>query len=399
MNRQRGNLKHRLTKILSVAVMVSIVAASLSGCKEKIKPGQAEVKRHEIRGVTVAKVVTSTIDSLYETSGTVSAKTTSTLASRVFGTITMVYVKEGDVARIGDTLLSIDDRDARHRLNAAEAGYSEALKAREAAEKQSSLADITSRRYGNLYSEKVVSRQEFDQIETGRNVASLEFERASLASERAKALLEESRVHFSYTRIRAPFSGLVTERKVEQGSMAVPGTPVITIEDTSRYKIRASVDERLSGRLRLGTPLKVYLDARRETVTGTVVKVVPAVDPVTRTFAIEAEIKGTHLRSGLYGKVFIPDGTREVLLVPPSALVEKGQLSGVYVLDDRDVATYRLVRKGKTFDKGTEVLSGLKDGDRIIVNGTEKAVDGGIVREQRSAVPEREQHAIDRDRS
>jgi RND family efflux transporter MFP subunit len=371
-----------LKKILPVTVMVFIAAGTLLGCKEKIKPGHTEVKRPEIRGVTVAKVVTSTIDSAYETSGTVMAKTTSTLASRVFGTITTIHVKEGDTVRSGDVLLVIDDRDARQRVNAAEAGYNEALKAREAAEKRSGLADITSRRYGNLYKEKVVTQQEFDQIETRRNVTNLELEQASLASERAKALQEEARIHFGYTRVRAPFPGVITAKKVEQGSMAVPGMPVITIEDTSRYKIAVRVDERLLGKLRPGTPVKVHFDGGPGTVTGTITKIVPAVDPATRTFVIEAELKDAALKSGLYGRVLIPEGTKEAIIVAPSAIVQKGQLTGVYVVDDKDVAGYRLIRKGKTLDKGVEVLSGLKNGDRVIVTGTQKAVDGGTVRDR-----------------
>lgn len=380
MDRQGGSMTHLIKKALPVAVMVFIAAASLLGCKEKIKPGQAAVKRPEIAGVTVTKITTSTVDSTYETSGTVMAKATSTLASRIFGTITTIHVKEGDTVRSGNILLTIDDRDAQQRVNAAEAGYGEALKAREAAERQSSLADITSRRYGNLHKEKVVTQQEFDQIETQKDVTNLELERASLASERAKALREEARIHLGYTQVRAPFSGVVTAKNVEQGSMAVPGVPVITIEDTSRYKIGAHVDERLAARVKPGTPVRVHFDTRDETIAGTITKVVPAVDPTTRTFAIEAELKGTALKSGLYGKVLIPDGTREAIIVSQSAIVQKGQLTGVYVVDDKDVASYRLIKLGKTLDKGTEVLSGLKNGDRIIVNGTERAVDGGTVR-------------------
>ena len=372
----------RVWKIVPLAGISFILAVSLSGCKDRVKAGQANVKRPEIRDVIVAKVAPSKVESVYETAGTVRAKVTSTLASRVFGTVTRMYVREGDTVRAGDVLLALDDRDAKQRVAAAQSGYDEALKAREVSGKQSDLADITSRRYGNLYKEKVVSQQEFDQIETQRNVAALERERAALAAGRARSLLEEARVHLGFTEIRAPFSGIVVARKVDQGSMAVPGMPLLTIEDTSQFKIEAYVDERLSSRLRPGAPIKIRFDTTGETVAGRVTRVVPAVDPATRTFLMEAALKGANLRSGLYGKVLIPDGERETILVPRSAVVEKGQLTGVYVVDESGVVNYRLIKKGAIYDNGAEILSGLKNGERIIVTGTERAVDGGILRDR-----------------
>jgi RND family efflux transporter MFP subunit len=322
------------------------------------------------------------VEAVYETSGTVRAGVTSNLASRVFGTVTKVHVKEGDRVRAGDILAAIDNRDARQRMNAAEAGFNEASKAREAAATQSGLADITSRRYANLYKEKVVSQQEFDQIEAQKNVAALELERAALAAGRAKALLEEARVHFGFTEIRAPFAGIVTAKKIEQGAMATPGMHLFTVEDTSGFKIDAPVDERLSGRLNPGLPVKIRFEATGETAAGTITKVVPAIDPATRSFIVEAALKDKALRSGQYAKVLIPEGTKEVLLVPATSIVEKGRLTGVYAVDDKGVVNYRLIRKGAVFEGGVEVLSGVRGGDRIIVGGVEKAVDGGIVKDR-----------------
>jgi RND family efflux transporter MFP subunit len=382
LGREEGRVRRLLTKIVPVAGMVLMLVVSLPGCKDRIKPGQTGVKRPEIKGVAVMRVVPSVVESVYETSGAVKAKATSTLASRVFGTVAATYVKEGDPVHSGDILLAIDDHDVLQRVQAAESGYNEALKAREAAKKQSDLADITSRRYGNLYKEKVVSGQEFDQIETQRNIANLDLERASLATGRAKALLEEARVHHGFTKIRAPFSGLVTSKKTEQGAMAVPGLPLITVEDTSRFKIEAYVDERLSEKIKKGTPISIRFDPTGGSVPAVITRIVPAIDPATRTFAIEAELKGPSLKSGLYGKVLIPDGKREATLVPRSAVVEKGQLTGVYAVDANGVINYRLIRTGKTFDGRVEALSGLNAGDRIVVGGIEKAVDGGLIRDQ-----------------
>jgi RND family efflux transporter MFP subunit len=376
------NSRQAFKRILPLAGIALFLVFLLPGCKGKVGPGQVEAKRPEVKGVAVATLSPSTVDAVYETSGTVRAGITSSLASRVFGTVTKVYVKEGDAVRAGDILLTIDDRDARQRMNGAEAALNEASKAREAAATQSGLADITSRRYGNLFKEKVVSEQEFDQIEAQKNVAKLELERATLAVGRAKALLEETRVHLGFTEIRAPFSGTITAKRVEQGAMASPGMPLVTVEDTSSFKIEVYVDERLSGKLKPGSPVMIRLDATGETVPGTITKVVPAVDPATRSFAIEAGLKGKTFRSGVYARILIPEGTKQVILVPRSSVVEKGRLTGVYAVDEKGVVNYRLIRKGTAFSDGMEVLSGLKSGDRIIVGGMDKAVDGGILKDR-----------------
>ncbi len=159
------------------------------------------------------------------------------------GTVTSVRVKEGDKVAAGDILMTIDNRDTAQRVAATEAAFNEAQSAREAAGEQRSLAEVTFKRYKNLYDEKVISRQEFDQIEVRKKVADADFNRASQAVERAKANLEEARVYHGFTQVRAPISGIVTEKKIETGSMATPGMPLYTIEDTSQFKIEAALDE------------------------------------------------------------------------------------------------------------------------------------------------------------
>ena len=124
----------------------------------------------------------------------------------------------------------------------------------------------------------------------------------------------------------------------------------------------------------------VTIDATGERITGRITKIISSVDPATRTFRVEIEIRGPSLRTGLYGKVAIPEGVRNMILVPARAVVEKGQLTGVYAVNREGIVSYRLVKKGKVSDGKTEILSGLKAGDRIITEGMEKAVDGGIVK-------------------
>jgi multidrug efflux pump subunit AcrA (membrane-fusion protein) len=127
-------------------------------------------------------------------------------------------------------------------------------------------------------------------------------------------------------------------------------------------------------------PVDVIIDSVVKRIKGQISEIVPAVDPMSRTFLIKIDIKGESLRTGLYGRVLVPEGKRETILVPKESVIEKGQLVGVYAVDDKGIITYRLIKTGKTYNEKVEVLSGLSDGDRIVVDGVEKAVDGGIVK-------------------
>jgi RND family efflux transporter MFP subunit len=360
--------KNRRAVILCVLFCTGLAASPLlAGCKGKIEPGTAQVKRQAVTGVEVSEALPSQIDEYYETSGTVRPKTSSVIASRVMGTVTSLRVREGERVRAGQLLMTLDDRDVAQKVKAAE-------KAAEAADQNRSLMDVTYGRYQKLFEGKAVSKQEMDQIETQKKVAESE-------SERAKAGLEEARVNYGFTRITSPGSGIVTEKKIDAGSMAVPGAPLLTIEDASSFRIDVNVDEGMTGKIKTGMPVDIVIDSLSQSIRGKVSEIVPSIDPMSRTFLVKIEARGSGLRSGLYARVMIPSGKREALLLPKKAVVEKGQLAGLYVVGADGIVTYRLVRLGKEHDDNVEILSGIDPKDRVITGGIEKVVDGGILKQ------------------
>lgn len=365
---------------ITAALLILFSFLLFSGCKGKIKDGKVEVQRPSVTDVKVSEVMKSTVDEYYETSGTVRAKNIAVVSSRMMGEVTALNVKEGDSVRAGQTLLTVDDKDIAERVRAAEAGYREALKGLEAAKQNRELVNITYQRYKNLHDEKAISQQELDQIETQKKVSEIEYERAQEMVNRAKAGLSEAKVYHSFTRVTAPFSGVVTEKRIERGSMAVPGAPLLTIEDMSSYRIDVNIDERYSGLLKTGMPVDITIDSLGLQTNGTVSEVVPSIDPMSRTFLVKVNIKAPKLRSGLYAKIKIPVGKREAILSPLKAIVEKGQITGVYTVDERSIITFRPVRTGKTYGENIEILSGLSQGEKIITEGIERVVDGGIIR-------------------
>ncbi|MFO0754669.1 MAG: efflux RND transporter periplasmic adaptor subunit [Thermodesulfovibrionales bacterium] len=346
-------------------VLLSLLLLHLGGCSDKVKPGSAEVKRQAVTGVTVTEVEPVEQDEYYEASGTVKARTVSVVASRIMGTVTSLKVHEGERVRAGQLLMTVDDRDIAQRVKAAE-------KALDAAKQQQSLADVTYQRYRKLHDEKAISLQEIDQVETQKKIADSEYEKAA-------ALLDETRITRGFSRIGAPGPGVVVEKRIEVGSMAVPGTPLLVVEDTSSYRVETSLDESMSGRVRIGMPVDVVIDSLGRELKGRIAEITPSIDELSRTFPVKIEIKGAGLRTGQYAKVRVPSGRREALLVPDQAVVEKGQLTGVYVVEERGVIVYRLVRPGRTSNGMTEILSGLNPKDKVITGGVERAVDGGRV--------------------
>lgn len=327
----------------------------------------AEMKRPLIAGTTVGKIESVKVKDCYEASGTIRARTTSVIAGRVMGTVMSVNVRTGDRVKAGQLLAVIDDRDAVQKVRAAEQAF-------EAAKQNREMADLTYRRSKKLHDERALSKQEIDQIETQKKVSNANYEQA-------KAGLEEARIWHGFTRINAPVAGVVTDKRIDPGSMAVPGVPLFTVESEEGFQLEVAADESLSGKLKAGMQAPITIDAQNLKTNGKIVEVSPAVDPSTRTFIVKFVLSDRGLKSGLFARACLPRGEREAILVPKEALVEKGQLTGVYAVDSQGIVTYRLVRTGRSYENNIEVLSGLDAGESILTAGLEKAVDGGRIAE------------------
>ena len=355
---------------LTLALLV-VIAGCQGGAPEK-----TAIKRPVVTGVTVSAVAPAAVDDVYETTGTVRADYTSVVASRIMGRVTALYVREGQRVKAGEILLAVENEDLGQKVS----GASMAL---ESAKQNRDLAEVTWQRYRKIYEERALSQHEMDQVESQRNVARSEYERANAA-------VAEARTYQGFSKIWSPLAGVVTNRTITQGSMAVPGQPLMTIENPSSLYVECFADERLGSRLKKGMAADVDL-GERQRFRGTIRDIVPAVDPRSRTFLVKIGLPAgdgadTALRSGLFARVGIPVGKREALLVPEAALVQKGQLTGLFTVSPDGVVTYRLVKAGRTdSQRRVEILSGLAARERIVSEGVRNAVDGGIV--QRSSIP------------
>jgi multidrug efflux system membrane fusion protein len=369
-----------------------------------------------VQGVKIETVKLSPVQEDYEAVGTVRSKTTSVLSSKAVGNILVVHVREGDHVRMGQVLIEIDDRDAKAQLQKAQAGLREvqdaqeeidqniraAESAKEAAEAGRTLAAATFKRYNTLLEQKSVSRQEFDEVQAKLKVADAEVDRAErmlralvakknqlhAKMEQVKADVTNAQIYVDYGRISSPINGVVTSKQAEIGLLAAPGVPLLTLEDNSSYRLEVSVEDSMLKKIRLDTAVRVSIDALGpQEFSSRVTEVVPASDPGSRSFTVKIDLlvgKGGSviqpvLRSGLFGKAHFPIGQKQILKVPQKAILQSGQLVGVFTVDSSNTLRLRLIKTGKEYGDQIEVLSGLKDGDRVVVEGLEKVKEGDRV--------------------
>jgi RND family efflux transporter MFP subunit len=281
-------------------------------------------------------------------------------------------------------LAVLDSAQPRAALDRATAADLAAQQETAASDADFTLADATFKRYQTLYDRKSASPQEYDEIKARYQAALARREMARAGQAQAKAGLQQARTALGYTQIVAPFDGLVTEKKTDVGTLASPGMPIFTIEDLRRYRLEATVNESDLRYVRQGEQVPVLIDALGDRdLKGKVVEIVPAADPASRSFLVKVELPSDPgLRSGLFGRTEFARGERAALLIPRAAIVERGQLQGIYVLDQRRIAGLRYVTLGKPSGQQVEVLAGLQPGEKVIGDPGNRDLSGKKIESQ-----------------
>lgn len=389
------------------AVAVVFLFALTPACRSTTR--SAEGTHEAPVAVDVETVSARPLADRYEAVGTIASKTTSVISSQVMGRVTAVRVKEGDRVKAGQVLVELDARDVTARSAGAQAGVAEAGQALVevdrgidaakqgvvAAEANVRLARVTFERYEKLYEARSVSPQEFDEVESRYRVASAELERARTNVEvlqakrrqvvsridQARAGATSSAVMLDYTRIVAPFAAKIARKSVEPGTMAMPGVPLLTLENDGAFQLEASVEESFAGSVAIGESVAVRIDALGAAeVTGVVAEVAPSSDSASRSVIVKIALEPLEgLRSGLFGTAFFAAGERTGVSVPTTAVVERGQLTAVFVVDGDSTARLRFVSVGRRVAGRVEVLSGLTEGERVAVSNVAELADGRAV--------------------
>lgn len=350
---------------LAATILTVTLALAVAGCGSNDEPARYQPKTVNVDVVTAARTV---IPRIVMATGTIEAENSVEVSTRLMGHVREVLVREGQTVQTGEVLVRIDDTDMQARKRQAEAGIAEAQAVLDNAE-------TNLERFRRLYAENSVSKSQLDDVRTGRD-------RALAGLQQAQAMLSEVEVQLEYLRIVAPTSGTVTRRLVDRGDMANPGMPLVMLEQNNIMKVRAGLSERDVDLVDVGAEVRVRVTSLDQaTFTVPVARVLPAANPMSRTFDLEAYLPNDdgRLKSGMFARVEVPVGTREAVLVPTVAVHERGQLSGVWVVDDTDTAHLRWIRTGREIGDEVEVLSGLAGGDVVVLQAELPLVEGDKV--------------------
>jgi membrane fusion protein, multidrug efflux system len=391
--------------VLYRALALFLVTLSLLACERESGHPPKPAEPLVVRDVTVATVAASELEEMSEVAGTVRSRTATTLSSKIVGRILALHVREGSLVQAGQLLIELDDQDIAAQTRRAEAGLREAEAAMEevergiaaaaagraAAEAQRDLAASTLARYQRLMDRKAVAPQEYDQVAAQQKAAAAAVDRAiaegqAVQSKRAQVLaridtarteIAGTQVMRSYAKIAAPFAGIVTAKHTDVGGLAAPGVPLLTVEDNRRYWLEIAVPDSQVGGLKRGHSVRVAVEGAGVSGTASIGEIVPTADQATRTTLVRLDLPASpQLRSGLFGRAWIPAGRRQALQIARGAVVERGQLQGVYVVGQDDIARFRLIRTGAAREGSVEVVSGLASGEQIVLRGVERVSDG-----------------------
>ncbi len=329
-----------------VFIAVACVAWVLSGCGPKAEPTEPPA----LPAATVrAQIIASkTRVATEEVVGTVRAKLRSVIEAKVSGKIEQMLVVPGQQVKAGELLAVVDAREVQAR-------YDQAVALSQQAE-----ADL--KRLTALLDQKVLSQAEFDSAQAKARV--------TVASR------TEAETLLSYTKVTAPFAGVITRKHADVGDLATPGKPLLDMEDSTALRLEADVPEAVVGRLTLGDQLPVRIAALEKELTGVISEIAPAADPNSRTFLVKLDLPGTTgLRAGQFGRVAMPVGETAALRVPASAVTQRGQMELVFIVSDRK-AQLRLVKTGKRIGNEVELISGVSAGEKVVIENAAGLADG-----------------------
>jgi multidrug efflux system membrane fusion protein len=367
------------------------LAMGACGGKDKEVPAA----RKPVADVVTVAVAAEQRETFADLVGTVRARNVAAVAPQAMGRILSMPVVEGMRVARGATLATLDDAPLRAQFTSAQGTVAEANAAKEEVERAVAqaeagreLAEKTYSRYAKLNEDRVITPQEFDEVGTRRTLAVKEHERAiekraQVAAKvvQAQGQLRAVEAQLSWSKVTAPFEGVVVGKKADAGGMAMPGVPLVVIEDTRSYLIEASVPETQLSAVRVGTRVEVTLDsAPGKAYPATVSEIVPSVDPGSRTFTVKAALSAPELRTGLFGRVRVPMGKAPVVTVPRSAVMNRGGFEALFVVANDNVARLVMVTTGAAYGDRIAILSGLDAGDRVAVSRIEQLSDGVPVR-------------------
>ncbi len=308
--------------------------------------------------------------------GTVESHRAGVVAGAAAGIVERMDVQPGSRVARGDVLVQLRDVVYRMQLRAAEGRLQEARA-------RLSQADRTMQRSRELFEDEIVSQEQLDD-------ATSEFTAWQARIDQTSAEIEEIKDSIERSVVRAPYDGVIVDKKTEVGQWIERGAPVVEIVSLSTLEVRIDVPERYFDRIQPGSPVEIGFEALTGyAVQGKIRAVVPTAMRGSRSFPVLVSIQDPEGRVavGMLASASVPVGepTRKTL-VPKDAIVRQGQSFAVYRIDENETVTSLTVQTGAGVGSWI-VVDGIAAGDRVVTHGNERLMPGQTVRAERMEYP------------
>jgi RND family efflux transporter MFP subunit len=326
--------------------------------------------------VKVSGNIANTSSDFVSASGKIEAENSANVSTRMMGFVTKIHVKMGQKVQAGQLLVSVNNADLQAKKAQVDASILQATAAFNNAKKDYD-------RFTALFNQQSASQKELDDMTS-------HYEMAKAGLEGAKQMRNEVLAQFSYSNITAPFSGEVTNTFVKEGDMANPGMPLVSIEGASHLQVTAMVSESDITAIQNGMTVKVFVKSTQQEIAGKVIEVSSSAKNTGGQYLVKISLTNplTKILSGMFVNVQFPIANKttvstkatDKVLVPKSALVHQGQLTGIYSISSSNTAILRWLRIGKTTGNQVEVLSGLSATEPYIISAEGKLFNGAKVK-------------------
>ena len=351
-------------KLYKSFLIVSLLLFMACGSKD----AEISTNNKPAIAVTIASTTAENQQPFLTASDKIQAQNSANLSTRMMGFVTKLHTKVGDKVKKGQLLVSINNTDLQAKAAQVNANITEAKAAYNSAEKDY-------KRFQNLYADNAASQKELDDITT-------HYQMAKARLEAAKQMKNEINAQFNYTNIRAPFAGVVTNTFIDEGAMANPGVPLVEVETPGIFEVIAMIPETEISQIKTNYQAIVTVASINKTILGVVTEVSTSAKNTGGQYLVTINLDKQYneLRSGMFATVQFPveatKKTNNKILIPKKAIVNNGQLQGIYTVSQSNTAVLRWLRLGKSYGDQVEVLSGLSANETYIISAEGKLFNG-----------------------
>lgn len=318
--------------------------------------------------------VNNTSNEGFSFSGTVSAEQMTTIKTRHAGYVNQILVKVGDNVQKGQKLISIDNAELQAQLQQAAAG-------KQQAEKQLEIAQKDLKRFERLRASNSVSEKELEQIQ-------LQYQASLSAFEQARQSYNQVAAMMDYTNIKAPFKGVITNKMIQEGDMAMPGMPLLSLTSNGTLEVKSDLSESQITKVKPEQSVSIDIPSVGKSYTGKISEVSSSSEANGSLYFVKTTFtdQPKEALSGMFAKVYVQgeskeNNTQTIISIPKNVLVEQNGLEGVYVYGKSNTALLRWIKTGREMGENIEVLSGLSANDKVIVSAESKLYNGLNIKE------------------